>query len=117
MKVREDYTHGMMGRVPDYINRAITGYAAGASFLAEAEPRFGANAVRYYEHLRENDLCLTHALNPPQSNRAASTAKQADPSSPLGSRKRPTRVSSFAAAACSRRCRSPTKSWCSLRPC
>jgi 4-hydroxyphenylacetate 3-monooxygenase len=79
MKAREDYTHGMMGRVPDYINRAMTGYAAGASFLAEADPRFGANAVRYYEHLRENDLCLTHALNPPQSNRALSTAKQPDP--------------------------------------
>src|SRR5579859_4920877 len=30
MKVWEDYTHGMMGRVPDYINRAMTGYAAGA---------------------------------------------------------------------------------------
>ncbi len=47
MKVWEDHTHGMMGRVPDYINRAMTGYAAGAPFLAEADPRFGANAVRY----------------------------------------------------------------------
>jgi 4-hydroxyphenylacetate 3-monooxygenase len=79
MKVWEDYTHGMMGRVPDYINRALTGYAAGAGFLAEANPRFGENAVRYYEYLRENDLCLTHTLIPPQANRAASSAKQADP--------------------------------------
>jgi 4-hydroxyphenylacetate 3-monooxygenase len=79
MKVWEDYTHGMMGRVPDYINRAMTGYAAGAPFLAEADPRFGANAVRYYEYLRENDLCLTHTLIPPQANRAVSSARQADP--------------------------------------
>jgi 4-hydroxyphenylacetate 3-monooxygenase len=79
MKVWEDYTHGMMGRVPDYINRAITGYAAGAPFLAECDPRFGANAVRYYEYLRENDLCLTHTLVPPQANRAVNTARQADP--------------------------------------
>ncbi len=79
MKVWEDYTHGMMGRVPDYINRAMTGYAAGAPFLAEADPRFGANAVRYYEYLRENDLCLTHTLIPPQANRAVNAAKQADP--------------------------------------
>jgi len=79
MKVWEDYTHGMMGRVPDYISRAMTGYAAGAPFLAEADPRFGANAIRYYEYLRENDLCLTHTLIPPQANRAASLAKQADP--------------------------------------
>ena len=79
MKVWEDHTHGMMGRVPDYINRAMTGYAAGAAFLAEADPRFGANAVRYHEYLREHDLCLTHTLIPPQANRAASLAKQADP--------------------------------------
>jgi 4-hydroxyphenylacetate 3-monooxygenase len=79
MKVWEDYTHGMMGRVPDYINRAMTGYAAGAPFLAEADPRFGDNAIRYYEYLRENDLCLTHTLIPPQANRAVSSAKQADP--------------------------------------
>jgi 4-hydroxyphenylacetate 3-monooxygenase len=79
MKVWEDYTFGMMGRVPDYINRAMTGYAAGAPFLAEADPRFGANAVRYYEYLRENDLCSTHTLIPPQANRAVSAAKQADP--------------------------------------
>ncbi|HVS77045.1 MAG TPA: 4-hydroxyphenylacetate 3-monooxygenase, oxygenase component [Steroidobacteraceae bacterium] len=79
MKVWEDHTHGMMGRVPDYINRAMTGYAAGAPFLAEADRRFGENAVRYYEYLRENDLCLTHTLIPPQANRSVSSARQADP--------------------------------------
>jgi len=79
MKVWADYTFGMMGRVPDYINRAITGYASGAPFLSEADPRFGANAVRYYEYLRENDLCLTHTLIPPQANRAVSSAHQSDP--------------------------------------
>jgi 4-hydroxyphenylacetate 3-monooxygenase len=79
MRVWEDHTHGMMGRVPDYINRAMTGYAAGAPFLAEADPRFGENAIRYHEYLRENDLCLTHTLIPPQANRAVSLAQQADP--------------------------------------
>ncbi|MFZ0497544.1 MAG: 4-hydroxyphenylacetate 3-monooxygenase, oxygenase component [Steroidobacteraceae bacterium] len=79
MKVWEDYTFGMMGRAPDYINRAMTGYAAGAPFLAEAGARYGENAARLYEYLRENDLCLTHTLIPPQANRAASMAKQADP--------------------------------------
>jgi 4-hydroxyphenylacetate 3-monooxygenase len=79
MQVWEDYTHGMMGRVPDYLNRAITAFAAGAPFLAEADPRFGANARRHYEYLREHDLCLTHTLIPPQSNRAVGPAKQADP--------------------------------------
>ncbi len=27
------HSFGMMGRLPDYINRSITGYAAGAAFL------------------------------------------------------------------------------------
>src|SRR3982075_2314893 len=79
MKVWHDYTRGLMGRVPDYINRAITGYAAGAAFLGENDPRFGENAQRYYEYMRENDLCLTHTLIPPQANRAVNSARQADP--------------------------------------
>ncbi len=79
MRVWQDYTHGMMGRAPDYINRAISGYAGGAAFLAEADPRFGANALRYHEYLRENDLCLTHTLIPPQANRAVSMQQLSDP--------------------------------------
>jgi 4-hydroxyphenylacetate 3-monooxygenase len=79
MKIWEDHTHGMMGRVPDYINRAMSGYAAGAAFLGEKDPRFAANAVRHHAYLRENDLCLTHTLIPPQANRAVNSARQADP--------------------------------------
>ncbi len=79
MKVWADSTFGMMGRAPDYLNRAMSGYAAGADFLAQADPRFGENARKYHEHIRENDLCLTHTLITPQANRAVNTAKQADP--------------------------------------
>jgi 4-hydroxyphenylacetate 3-monooxygenase len=73
------HTHGMMGRVPDYLNRAMSAYAAGAPFLAEADPRFGANAVRLHQELREADLCLTHSLIPPQANRSVGPSRQADP--------------------------------------
>ena len=55
MRVWEERTHGMMGRVPSYLNRAMTAFASGAAFLAEADPRFGANARRVYEDLREHD--------------------------------------------------------------
>lgn len=79
MKVWADHTFGMMGRAPDYLNRAMTAYAAGADFLAEPEPRFGENARNYHLHIRENDLCLTHTLITPQANRAVGTAEQADP--------------------------------------
>ena len=73
------HTFGMMGRSPDYINRAISSYAAGADFLSHQDARFGDNARRYHAYIRENDLCLTHTLINPQSNRAVGPAKQADP--------------------------------------
>src|SRR5215472_9900523 len=73
------YTFGMMGRSPDYINRALSAYAGGADFLAKQDPRFGDNARRYHAMARENDLCLTHTLINPQANRAVGPARQADP--------------------------------------
>jgi 4-hydroxyphenylacetate 3-monooxygenase len=69
----------MMGRAPDYINRAISAYAGGAAFLSKQDPRFGENAKKYHEYMRENDLCLTHTLINPQGNRSVGAAKQADP--------------------------------------
>lgn len=74
-----DHTFGMMGRAPDYLNRAMSAYAGGAEFLNQLDPRFGENARRYHEYLRENDLCLTHTLIHPQANRSVGAARQADP--------------------------------------
>ena len=79
MHKRAESTQGMMGRMPDYLNRAMAGYAGGAKFLATADPKFAENMRAYYELLREEDLSLTHTLINPQSNRAVSAAKQADP--------------------------------------
>jgi 4-hydroxyphenylacetate 3-monooxygenase len=79
MRVWARHTLGMMGRVPDYLSRAVTALAAGADYLGGADPRFGANARRHYERLRENDLSLTHTLITPQANRAAGPARQKDP--------------------------------------
>lgn len=71
-------TNGMMGRSPDYLNRSMAGYAGGAEFLSKADPRFGENAKAYHEHLRENDLSLTHTLIHPQANRAVPVSQQKD---------------------------------------
>jgi len=79
MKTWADASFGLMGRSPDYINRSMTGWAAGASHLDQVDPRFGANLRRYHEYIRENDLCLTHTLSSPQSNRSVHAARQADP--------------------------------------
>ncbi len=73
------YAHGMMGRAPDYLNSELMAIAAAAPFFGAEDVRYGDNIRRYYEYVREHDLCLTHTLILPQANRAVSAARQADP--------------------------------------
>lgn len=73
------YSFGMMGRSPDYLNASFMAFAAAQSFFAQNDARFGANVARYYEEVRERDLCLTHTLITPQVNRAVGPAQQPDP--------------------------------------
>src|SRR2546427_7863018 len=79
MKRWADYSGGFMGRTPDYLNRALVGFASAAEYCAENDPRFGDNIRRYYEDVREHDLCLTHTLINPQANRSGGPSQQADP--------------------------------------
>ena len=79
MKVWADASGGMLGRSPDYLNRALMAYAAAADYCGENDPRFAPNVRRYYEVVRERDLCLTHTLIHPQANRSTGPAGQADP--------------------------------------
>jgi 4-hydroxyphenylacetate 3-monooxygenase len=79
MKRWADYSGGMMGRTPDYLNRALMAYAAAADYCAQNDPRFGENIRRYYEYVREHDLVLTHTLINPQANRSVGPGGQADP--------------------------------------
>jgi 4-hydroxyphenylacetate 3-monooxygenase len=55
-------TCGMMGRSPDFMNVTYAAWGAAAAYFARNRPAFGENIRRYYEHIRENDLTLTHAL-------------------------------------------------------
>ena len=36
-----EYSHGMMGRSPDYLNASIAAMAAAHQFFADSDPRFG----------------------------------------------------------------------------
>lgn len=73
------YTGGMMGRTPDYLNSSFMALNAARSYFTANRPEFAENVRRYYEYIRENDLCLTHTLVNPQANRSVSTSEQADP--------------------------------------
>jgi 4-hydroxyphenylacetate 3-monooxygenase len=65
-------TCGMMGRSPDFMNVTFAAWGAAADYFGEKRPEFGQNMRRYVEHLRENDVCLTHALINLQRSRNAS---------------------------------------------
>ena len=55
-------TCGMMGRSPDFMNVTFAAWGAASDYFGRGKPEYGANIKRYYEHIRENDLVLTHSL-------------------------------------------------------
>src|SRR5512144_1084928 len=83
-KLRTDHNFGFLGRAPDFMNQFVTGWHLMADRFARAGARFGDNATRYYEHVREHDLFLTHMLINPQIDRSKTSAQQEDPFLHLG---------------------------------
>ena len=65
-------TCGMMGRSPDFMNVTFAAWAAAASYFGRGRNEFGDNIRRYYEHIRDNDLTLTHSLINLQRSRTVS---------------------------------------------
>ena len=55
-------TCGMMGRTPDFLNVSLMAMAAAGDYFSRNRPEFKENVRRYYEHIREHDLVLTHTL-------------------------------------------------------
>lgn len=87
-KVWADASLGFIGRSPDYLNVNLMAAARAAQYFdppgAEGAGRYGANMRNYYEFVRENDLCLTHALTNPQVNREKRADQLSDPYIALG---------------------------------
>jgi len=78
MKRWAEFSGGMLGRTPDYLNASLAALAAARDFFAESDPRFGENVVRYYEEARSHDWCATHTLVNPRASRAAGWAGVSD---------------------------------------
>jgi len=83
-KLRTDHNFGFMGRSMDFMNSMVTGWYTNREKFARRGERFGENAVRYYEYVRENDLFLTHVLINPQIDRSRTSAEQEEPFLHLG---------------------------------
>jgi 4-hydroxyphenylacetate 3-monooxygenase len=78
MRVWAEYSLGNLGRTGDYCNASIMAMAAAAEWFAQDDRDYGENVRRYYEHVREHDLLLTHTLIFPQANRSVGPAQQAE---------------------------------------
>ena len=91
-RIRANYSLGFLGRAPDYMNANVMAAGLGADYFGACDASrpgsgsrdFAANMRRYYEHVRNNDLCLTHALTNPQVNRAKQASEMPDPYIALG---------------------------------
>ena len=60
-----DLSYGLLGRSPDHVSSFVTGMAMNASVFG----KFEANLLRYYEHMRDEDIYGVYAVIPPQAAR------------------------------------------------
>src|SRR3989441_2655059 len=65
-------TCGMVGRSPDFMSVTFAAWSAAAEYFGRGRPEFARNIRRYYEHISENDLTLTHSLINLQRSRTIS---------------------------------------------
>jgi 4-hydroxyphenylacetate 3-monooxygenase len=80
-KLWADSTLGLMGRTTDFIGAMLTAWTINADFFGDP----GADRVRaYFEHVRENDLFVTHTLTDPPVDRSKPPSGQPDPFTYLG---------------------------------
>jgi 4-hydroxyphenylacetate 3-monooxygenase len=78
MKAWADFSGGMLGRTPDYLNASIAAMAAAREFFTASDPRFGDNVANYYLEARKHDWCATHTLVNPRASRAQGWAGHTD---------------------------------------
>ena len=60
-----DMSHGLLGRSPDHVSSFVTGMAMNASVFG----KFEGNLLKYYEHMRREDVYGVYAVIPPQAAR------------------------------------------------
>jgi len=60
-----DQSYGMLGRSPDHVASFVTGMSTDPSIFG----KYADNLVRYYEHMRANDVFAAYAVIPPQAAR------------------------------------------------
>lgn len=79
-----EHSVGFMGRTPDYMNVTYAGFAACAHEWAEHGNEAGAaRLVEYQKFLRRQDICLTHTLIHPTTDKSKGDSPRPDSDVPL----------------------------------
>jgi 4-hydroxyphenylacetate 3-monooxygenase oxygenase component len=75
LRAYAEYSAGIMGRSPDYMNVTFAGFAGAASVWgANGNGQGAENLIRFQKELRRRDLCLTHTIIHPTTDRAMGDA-------------------------------------------
>ena len=79
-----DFSGGMLGRTPDYLNAILAGCATSANLIsATTAPNTASASWPTTNYAASATYCATHTFVDPQINRARSQSEQKDPSVPL----------------------------------
>jgi 4-hydroxyphenylacetate 3-monooxygenase len=79
-----EQTHGMITRTPNLLAQIVTQWAMNREIFDAMDRKFGDAVCAYYEHCRENDVALTHAIVSPQYDRSKGLSQQEDPDLVVG---------------------------------
>jgi 4-hydroxyphenylacetate 3-monooxygenase len=73
-----EFTVGLMGRTPDYMNVTYAGFAGRADeWATNGNENGAANLVAYQKFIRRNDISLTHTIVQPTNDKAQGDAPHA----------------------------------------
>jgi 4-hydroxyphenylacetate 3-monooxygenase len=79
LKHTAEYTVGLMGRTPDYMNVTFAGFAGRADeWAGNGNERGAANLVAYQKSLARNDISLTHTIVHPTIDKTLGDSSAAD---------------------------------------
>jgi 4-hydroxyphenylacetate 3-monooxygenase len=68
------WTHGLIGRSPDCFPSNVSGLAMAPEMFDRIRQGFGINIRNYHQHLRRNDIFVSHTVTNPQGWRTVNTA-------------------------------------------
>lgn len=69
-------SRGFVGRSPDHVGAFLAGFASNPSVFDRGGRKFGRNVTDFYRKVVEDDLYVTYAIIPPQSDRSKTAQGQ-----------------------------------------